>query len=131
MICFLCEKKNFHNFIVDKVKKMVLHQICSQSDGKVRLFCKSESESEITQSYPTLCYPMDCSLSGSSVRGIFQARVLEWIAIFFSRGSSQPRNWTQVSRIAGRHFTVWTNDIKLDIIYDYTNCCHFCSFFLN
>ena len=50
---------------------------------------------------------MDCSLSGSSVHGIFQARVLEWIAISFSRGSSWPRNWTQVSRIAGRHFTIW------------------------
>ena len=46
---------------------------------------------------------MDCSLSGSSVHGIFQARVLEWIAISFSRGSSQLRNRTWVSRIAGRH----------------------------
>ena len=53
------------------------------------------------------CNPMDCSLSGSSVRGIFQARVLEWIAISFSRGSSQPRNWTWVSHIAGRCFTIW------------------------
>ena len=51
-----------------------------------------ESESEVAQSCPTLCDPMDCSLSGSSVHGIFQARVLEWIAISFSRGSSRPRN---------------------------------------
>ena len=43
---------------------------------------------------------MDCSLSGSSIYGIFQARVLEWIAISFSRGSSRPRNRTWVSRIA-------------------------------
>ena len=50
---------------------------------------------------------MDCSLPGSSVRGIFQARVLEWVAISFFRGSSQPRNWTQVSCIAGRCLTVW------------------------
>ena len=50
---------------------------------------------------------MDCSLLGSSVHGIFQARVLEWIAIFFSRGSSWPRNRTRVSRIAGRHFIIW------------------------
>ena len=49
---------------------------------------------------------MDCSLSGSSVHGIFQARVLEWIAFSFSRGLSRPRNRTRVSRIAGRHFTV-------------------------
>ena len=50
---------------------------------------------------------MDCSLPGSSVWGIFQARVLEWVAISFSRGSSQPRDWTWVSHIAGRCFTVW------------------------
>ena len=66
----------------------------------------TESESEVAQSCPTLCNPMDCSLSGSSVHGIFQARVLEWIAISFCRGSSLPRNRTQVSRIAGRRFTV-------------------------
>ena len=54
--------------------------------------------------------PMDCSLSGSSVHGIFQARVLEWIAISFSRGSSWPRNRTWVSRIAGRCFTVWATE---------------------
>ena len=44
-----------------------------------------ESESEVTQSYPTLCNPMDCSLPGFSVHGIFQARVLEWGAIAFSQ----------------------------------------------
>ena len=52
------------------------------------LAMKDESESEVAQLCPTLCDPMDCSLSGSSVHGIFQARVLEWIAISFSRGSS-------------------------------------------
>ena len=62
---------------------------------------------EVTQSCPTLCDPMDCSLSGSSVHGIFQARVLEWIAISFSRGSSWPMNQTQISRTAGRCFTIW------------------------
>jgi len=49
---------------------------------------EEESESEVAQSCPTLCDPMDCSLPGSSVHGIFQAIVLEWIAISFSRGSS-------------------------------------------
>ena len=48
-----------------------------------------------------------CSLPGSSVHGIFQARILEWVAIFFSRGSSRPRDQTQVSRIAGRLLTIW------------------------
>ena len=66
-----------------------------------------EGESEVAQSCPTLCHPMDCSLSGSSAHGIFQARVLEWIAICFSRGSSRARNRTRVSCIAGRRFTVW------------------------
>ena len=65
--------------------------------------------SEVAQSCPTLCDPMDCSLSGSSVHGIFQARVLEWIAVSFSRGSSQPRNRSRVSHIAGRYFTIWAN----------------------
>ena len=68
---------------------------------------KKKSESEIVQSCPTLCDPVDFSLPGSSVHGIFQARVLEWVAISFSRGSSQLRDWTQVSHIAGRGFTVW------------------------
>ena len=49
---------------------------------------KSERESEIAQSCPTLCNPMDCSLLGSSVDGIFRAKVLEWVAISFSRGSN-------------------------------------------
>ena len=64
-----------------------------------------ESESEVAQSCPTLCDPMDCSPPGSSVLGIFQARVLEWIAISFSRGSSRPRDRTRVSRIVDRRFT--------------------------
>ena len=66
-----------------------------------------ECVSEVTQSYPTLCDPMDCSLPGSSIHGIFQARILEWVAISFSRGSSQPRDRTLVSHIAGRRFTLW------------------------
>ena len=61
--------------------------------------------SEVAQSCPILCDPIDYSLQGSSVHGIFQARVLEWVAISFSRGSSWPRDWTQVSHITGRHFT--------------------------
>ena len=73
--------------------------------------------SEVVQSCLTLCNPMDCSLSGSSVHGIFQARVLEWVAISFSRGSSQPRNWTWVSLIAGRRFTIWATREALSYSY--------------
>ena len=53
---------------------------------------RRESESEVAQFCPTLCDPMDDSLPGSSVHGIFQARVLEWVAISFSRRASQPRD---------------------------------------
>ena len=66
----------------------------------------TEVKSEVAQSCPTLCDPMDCSLPGSSIHGIFQARILEWVAISFSRGSSQPRDWSRVALMLGRHFTV-------------------------
>ena len=74
--------------------------------------------SEVAQSCPTLCDPMDYSLPGSSVHGIFQAIVLEWIAISFSRGSSQPRDWTQVSRIVDRCFTIWaTREVQKSLSF--------------
>ena len=59
----------------------------------------------VTQLCPTLSNPMDYSLPVSSVHGILQARILEWVAIPFSRRSSWPRDWKQVSCIAGRCFT--------------------------
>ena len=65
---------------------------------------KSESESEVAQSCPTLCDPMDCSLRDSSIHGIFQARELEWVAVSFSRGSSQPRDRNRFSHIASKRF---------------------------
>ena len=70
-------------------------------------FVKCESEMKVTQSRPTLWDHMDYSLPGSSVSGILQARIPEWVTIPFSRGSSQPRNRTGVSCIAGRFFTLW------------------------
>ena len=60
----------------------------------------------VSRSCPTLCDSMECSPPGSSVHGILQARILEWVAMPFSRGSSRPRDHTQVSCIAGRFFTV-------------------------
>ena len=62
---------------------------------------------EVAQSCLTLCDPMDRSLPVSSLHGIPLARVLEWAAISFSRGSSQPRDWTWVSCTAGGFFTTW------------------------
>ena len=69
---------------------------------------KVESEREVAQSCLTLCNPMDCSLPGSSVHGISQARILQWVATSFSRGSSQPRDRPCISMspaLVGRFFT--------------------------
>ena len=68
------------------------------------------------QSCPTLCDPVDCSPPGSSVHGILQARILEWVAISFSMGSSQPRDWTRVSRIAGRRFILWATRELISLV---------------
>ena len=63
----------------------------------------------VAQSCPTLCDPMDSNSPGSSVHGILQARILEWVAIPFSRGFSRLRHWTWVSCVAGRFFINWDN----------------------
>ena len=80
-----------------------------------------QSESEVAQSCPTLCDPMDCSLPGSSLHGILQARVLEWVAISSSRGSSQPRDQTRVSHIPG--IKVFSN--KLVVFIRWPKYCSF------
>ena len=62
----------------------------------------------VTQSYPTLCNPMTCSPHQAPLSvGILQPRILEWVAMYSFRGSSQPRGWTQVSLIEGVFFTIW------------------------
>ena len=73
----------------------------SGREGEERVLCL------VTQSCPTLCDPIDCSPSGSSVHGILHARMLEWVAMPSSRGSYRPRDQIQVSCIAGTSFTVW------------------------
>ena len=73
--------------------------------GRV-LHVHARMHAKLLQSCPTLCNTMACSPPGSSVYGIFQATILEWVAVSFSRGSSQPRDQTQVSCVAGRFFTV-------------------------
>ena len=72
-------------------------------------------EGEFSQSCLTLCDPMDCSLPGFSIHGILQARILEWVTISFSRGSSQPRDWTWVSHIGGRRFNLWATGEALGV----------------
>ena len=77
-------------------------------------FWNVKSEMKVSQSCPTLWEPVDCSPPGSSVHGILQA-ILEWVAIPFSRGSSWPRDWTWVSWIASRFFTIWaTKELNVE-----------------
>ena len=67
-------------------------------------------------SHVWLCWdPLDCSPPGSSVPGILQIRILERVAMPFSRGSSWPRDWTQISHIAGRFFTIWATKKALQL----------------
>ena len=88
-------------------RSMPLYQLSMYGTGKkVDFFLIVRSEVKSLSHVMTLCDPMDYSLPGSSVHGIFQARVLEWVATSFSRGSSRPRDRTWVSRIAGRCFTI-------------------------
>ena len=92
------------------------HSVCCCSCAISQLGGSSSSSVRVVlvaQSCLTLWDPMDCGPPGSSVHGIFQARILEWIAILFSRGSSWPRDQTWVSCIAGRFFTIWaTGEVR-------------------
>ena len=73
----------------------------TRETGKSKIYRASTSlRAKLLQSCPTLCDPMDCSPPGSSVHGIFLARILEWVAMPSSRGSSRPRDWTHVSYIS-------------------------------
>ena len=77
----------------------------------------------VSQSFPALCNPMDCSPPRSSVHGILQARILEWVAMPSSRGSSQPRDQACVSHVAGGFFAIWaTREAQ---IYAYAQLNHF------
>ena len=69
----------------------------------------------VAQLCPTLCNPLDYSPPDFSVHEILQARILEWVAIFSSRGSSRPRDQTWVSRIPGRHFNLWATKYILKL----------------
>ena len=78
------------------------------------LLCTQALKVKVAQSCPTLWDPMD-----NTVHGILQARILEWVAFPFCRGSSQPRDRTQVSHIAGRFFTNWaTRSVKFSLIVE-------------
>ena len=82
-------------------------EMLSRSKSK-HLFRSPCMGAKLLRLYPTLCDPMDCSLPGSFVHRILQARILEWVAISFSWGSSRPRDRTQVSCTVGKLFTAQT-----------------------
>ena len=100
------------SFVVGWKRWCLFHTVLT--DSEMLLFNRW---SEVTQSCPTLCDPMDCSLPRSSVHGIFQARILEWGAISFSRRSSPPRDPTQVSHTVDTHFTIWaTREVNVTYV---------------
>ena len=94
----------------ESLRKLSSQNICWKESER-------KKESEVTQLYPTVCDPVDCSLPGSSVHGILQARTLEWVTISFSRGSSWPRDWARVSHIGGWSLNLWaTREAKINLI---------------
>ena len=97
-LCWSCYQEDWILRILNESKPQTVSRFC---------FVTVLQVSEVAQSFPTLCDPVDYSPPGSSGRGVLQARILEWVAISFSRGSSQPRNLTHVSRIASRPFNLW------------------------
>ena len=104
IFCFL-----FFIFVVESLfltREQALSLVSGSTDFKTIDYQRTNTESEVAQSCLTLCDPMDGSLPGSSVYGIFQARVLEWVAISFSRGSYQHKDQTWISLIAGSCLTI-------------------------
>ena len=103
---FLCNY--IHNFLKSTLYQM--YAIWRRNkviyDQTMQILTQRFLSVSVAQSRPTLCDPMDCSPPDSSVHGILQTRILEWVTIPFSRGSSQPRDQTQVSCIASRFFTI-------------------------
>ena len=87
-----------HNGVITHLEPDILEWEVKWALGKVKVKVKFLSHVQLFATH---------GLPGSSVHGIFQAIVLEWIGISFSKGSSQPRDWTQVSCIADWHFSVW------------------------
>ena len=109
----LMEERRFHMPPGQKKKKKI---ICHKKENKTKQQQQQKGNSplfvlsmkvKVIQSCLTLCDPMDCGLPGSPVHGIYQARILEWVAFPFSRGSSQSKDQTHISCIAGGFFTIW------------------------
>ena len=113
VLCFRCAVKWFSYTHIHILFQILFHYRLLQ-DTERRYLCRRALLLTIsyvcvlvTQACLTLCDSMDCSPPGSSIHGILQARILEWVAIPFSRGSSPPRDWTLVSSTAGGFFNLW------------------------
>ena len=107
LICPVLHKSTF------RYEKRLVQSTCLHLSVDLYIPCPEKSPNSshycyclVTKSRPTLCDPMDCIPPGSSVHGILQARTLDWVAVFFSRGSPQPRDLTCISFIAGGFFTI-------------------------
>ena len=117
MSCPLCKSGN--RFMLRRPETGSTHnctirfktELCPKSEIEIPAFFSVSVL--VAQLCPTHCDPMGWGLPGSSIHGIFQARILEWLAIPFSRGSSWPRDRTPVSHIVGRHFTIWATMFPL------------------
>ena len=96
---FLTQGSNLHLLPCFLHCRQVFYPLSHRRSPKVKAL--------VTRSWPTLCDPMDFNTPGSSIHGILQVSILEWVAILFSREFSQPRDQTWVSYIAGRFFTIW------------------------
>ena len=96
--------------------------LLGKSHGQGSLVGWGPGESEVAQLCLTLCDPTGCGLPGSSVHGIFQASILGWVPISFSRGSSRPKGRTWVSHIASRLFTVWATRWSQAVVQGIPKC---------
>ena len=119
------EYNKMNLFIVNIVKHYVIRKIWGHKIPFYMHVIVSEWVSEVAQLCLILCDPVDCSLPGSSVHGILQERILDWVAISFSRGSSWSMDWTWVFHTAGRRFTLWAirealKKHKLSYKYEFT-----------
>ena len=104
--CFQCREATVQSLVGERISHMLYGVV--KTNKQTQVF--------IAQLCPTLFYPMFYSLLGSSVPGILQANILEWVAISFSRESFWPRDQTLISCIAGGFFTIWAT-------WEALNCC--------
>ena len=105
-VCILIPQVRNLVVIHKSTKVICLHSSGVKQVTQISAFSYIKCDNNV-QLHLTLWDPMVCSLSDSSVHGILWARILKLVVIHFSRGSSQPKDWTQVLCIAGRFFTIW------------------------